>query len=347
MNTDKDIYYFKCTHIDGLSDVVVGEMQSHSTCMRIDRVTSTAVYTSANSDQVLSVLKSLRSVISVYITTSGALYNPGYISRHKSIVGELVKTVLYNAPAAAFRTFSISCAGNDTPEVVALSTYIQEHFGLVPADAADMEITIGKSGETWEVCVRVSPRPLSVRDYQVAHVPGGINATVAYAMNTVCEIGSATSYLNICSGAGTLLVEAGLMNETLRLVGFDIDGKRNAQAVQNFKKAGLVKRIQLKTADIFDMPDMGLFDIIVSDLPFGMQIGKGDNIVRLYQVCVQYCEKYLSIDGCVVLYTTERDSLYAALQGSSLTIVRTIPVRLTTSVNSYIFPNIFVCKRPG
>ncbi|MES2224818.1 MAG: methyltransferase [Patescibacteria group bacterium] len=225
-----------------------------------------------------------------------------------------------------------------------LSHYPDLQLYETSKDEADLELFIGKSDGIWEAGVRLTSRPLTLRDYKVENIKGGLNPTIAYAMNSLCDLDSATSYLNVFSGSATLLIEAGLANKNLRLIGFDSNGKSSALAVKNIKKAGLIKAIQLKTADIFNKPDLGKFDVIASDLPFGMQVSKDEDLGKLYRCFVEYCEDFLNQDGTMVVYTTEHKLLQPMLEGSKFSIITTLDLKVSTVVGAYIHPKIFVCK---
>lgn len=211
-------------------------------------------------------------------------------------------------------------------------------------EEADLEIYIGKVDVLWEVGVRISSRPLTSRDYRIENIKGGLNSTIAYAMNSYGNLISAQSYLNTFSGSGTLLIEAGLLNKNLRLVGFDSNGKSNALAIINIKKAGLIKSIVLKTSDILKIPDFGKFDVIASDLPFGMQISKDQDLEVLYKSFVRYSEKFLNPQGRLVVYTTEHQLLRQILKSSKFSITQTLDLKVSTIVGAYITPKVFVCE---
>ena len=301
---------------------------------------------------------SLRSILNAYVVKRDEKINPYYISNHKSILGELIDIVLNQGASdsdknkskknkQAFKTFKLRCAGSDSKEVREIQNYISNTYRLNEAEDADMEIYMSKPNELWEVSVRLTARPLSLRDYRVANIKGGLNPTIAYSINTFCDLNHtpAKSYLNVFSGSGTLLIEAGLSNPDLKLVGFDIDGKSNALAIQNIKKAGLIKQIHLKTADIYNKPHLGKFDVIVSDLPFGMQISSKENLDSLYKSFVEYCTETLNKDGMLVAYTTEHKILQTTLEESVFEIVKTLDLVIPTAlVNNYLYPRIFVCK---
>lgn len=417
--------YLKITFVHGLQDIVLREMATHPILQSVlhihSRTDDCLFFSFANTEDYLKILGSifptllqLRSVSNLYIVEFGEKLHPLYIHSHKSILGDMIGLVLALQPTKKFKTFKLRCAGSDSPEVQAIQTYISETFKLrtvtqavAPTTSAgagagtDLDIYIHKPDALWEVGVRLTPRPLSVRDYKIEHIKGGINPTVAYAMNTFAfsyilsrtplqplltstssldgDTQTNFSYLNICSGSATLLIEARLQFAKLQesaksggaevsatstnghFLGFDIDKRTNSQAIHNIQNAGLIKDIQIKTADLLDKPDFGnkgevtgtnegknetsKSDIIASDLPFGMQVGKGDDLDKLYKTFVEYTTEKLKEDGVLVVYTTEVDTFGKALRGSAFTIDKTVSLKLTTSVGSIIQPKIFVCSR--
>lgn len=358
--------------------------------------------------EIYAGLLSLKSIVNVFLVQRGEKLHPLHINNHKSILGDMIETVLSlekehtikkssknkSKEKSDFKTFKLRCAGSDSSEVQSIQRYVSETFKLNAVNAinhadtetsgsttgVDLDMYIHKPDALWEVGVRLTPRPLSVRDYKIEHIKGGINPTVARAMNTFAfsqtilqtkqkESPSLNqvnnnprwadfSYLNICSGSATLLIEAHLQSTTTNtgmsghFLGFDIDKKTNSQAIRNIQNAGLIRDIQIKTADLLDKPDFSdegakfdMFDVITSDLPFGMQVGKGDDLDKLYKTFVEYATEKLKEDGVLVVYTTEVETFGKALRGSALTIDKTISLKLTTSVGSIIQPKIFVCTK--
>lgn len=331
----------RLTFISGLKDVVLKEL-SQIEGVEVIEEDDDSLYLNTQI-QVKDIL-SLRSVTNIFLIRRDQKINPKYISNHKSVLGELLKGVLDQNPKA-FKTFKLRCAGANTDEVGQIQEYIKDTFRLTASEEADMDIYIHKPNTLWEVGVRLTPRPLSVRDYKIEHIKGGINPTIAYAMNSFCDLEHAHTYLNICSGSATLLIEAARVNESLKLLGFDNNNKHNSQAIHNIKKAGLIKAVQIKSADIFDNPDFGTFDVITSDLPFGMQISKDEDLEKLYKTFVQYCEEKLNKEGILVAYTSEWQLLKNILEKSKFAIIETLDFKLSTSVGSYIYPKAFVCKK--
>jgi tRNA (guanine6-N2)-methyltransferase len=340
MGVNKTGLEIKLAYITGLREIVLNEISQYVN-LQIIREDIDSVY--LNFVQDFTILKKLRSVARAYVVMRDSKYNPLYISNHKSILGNLVETVI-SRNEDSFKTFKITCAGSDSPEVRSIAEYVQTMYGLAKKEEADLKIHIVKLGELWEVGIQVTPRPLSVRDYRVRNMSGGMDPTIAYAMNSLCGLENADSYLNVFSGSTTLLIEAGQCYPNLRkLVGFDNNKKHLSLAIQNIKKAGLIKKIQLYEKDIFKKPNLGTFDVITSDLPFGMSVSKDEDLEKLYQCFIEYCEGVLHQNGKLAVYTSEYEILEKILQKSRFKILKILELKFMTSVNAYLRPKIFVC----
>ncbi len=335
----------KVAFISGLRDIVLAEIASYPDLI-VHHQFADEIFLELPTS--LETIRALKSITNAYIVRQDTTLHPKFINNHKSILGELVEMTLDNHEKE-FKTFSLSCAGSDSEEIQNIIKFVSTHYKLIHDEDADMKIHIGKlDNDIWEVGVCLTPRPLSVRSYRVVNISGGMNPTIASAMNTFCTIEQAESYLNIFSGGATLLIEAGLKAKTLgkelKLQGFDIDGKRNSEAVKNIKQAGLIKNISLKTADIYDKPEFGMFDVITSDLPFGQLVGKHEDLKSLYETFITYCETHLNPQGTLAVYTSEHELLEELLEDSKFEIMESLSLKLITSVNSYLYPKIFICK---
>ena len=328
----------KLSFIPGLEEVVLSEIQGLDVCKK----RSGNIYLN-NVDNIAS-FKSLRSVSRVYIVLEGEKLNPHYISKHKSLLGDLVDRVIKESEES-FKTFKITCAGSDSPEVRALAEYLEMTFGMSEDEDADMKVHITKTGGVWEVGVQIAPRPLSVRNYKERNMEGAMDPTVAYALNSLVTSDDTRSYLNVFSGIATLLIEAGLCYPNIeRLIGFDNKKEHLSSAIRNIKKAGLIKKIELKEKDIFDRPDLGKFDVITSDLPFGMSISKNEDLGELYKTFVEYSQGCLNPGGKLAVYTSKGEIFKKALFESRFKIIKTMKLKMVTSVDAYMSPEIFVCE---
>ena len=127
-------------------------------------------------------------------------------------------------------------------------------------------------------------------------------------------------------------------------MGFDNNKKHLSLSIKNIKKVGFIKRVQVKEADIFDKPNFGTFDAIVSDLPFGMSISKNEDLEKLYTNFIQYCEDILNNGGRLVIYTSEYELIEPILLKSQFKIVQSLQLKFITNVDAYLRPKIIVCE---
>jgi len=333
------VLQLKLSYITGLRPVVLDELKRFNFKMLDEGEDSMFI---EFSEEIISKVKKLRSVSRAYLILQNNIYHPTYISNHKSILGNLIDIVVkYDS----FKTFKISCAGSDSLEVRNIAKYIQDTYRIEESDEADLKIHIIKPEDIWEIGIQITPRPLSVRDYKVVNMSGAMDPTIAYAVNSFCNLDSACSYLNVFSGSATLLIEAAECYSNLeKLIGFDNNKKHLSLSIKNIKKAGLINRVQVKEADIFDKPNFGTFDAIVSDLPFGMSISKNENLEKLYTNFIQYCEDILNNGGRLVIYTSEYELIEPILLKSQFKIAQSLQLRFITNVDAYLRPKIIVCE---
>lgn len=329
----------KLAYITGLRPVVLNELKEKDLTVIGEDEDSVLVQCT---EDTIQRIKALRSVARAYLVVQSDNYHPAYISNHKSILGNLIDIIISHD---SFKTFKISCAGSDSPEVRGIAKYIQDTYKIKESEEADLKIHIIKPENVWEVGIQLTPRPLSVRDYKVANMSGAMDPTVAYAANSFCNLGTAHSYLNVFSGSATFLIEAAQCYPNLDiLIGFDNNKKHLSLSIKNIKEAGLIKRVQVKEADIFDNPDLGKFDVIVSDLPFGMSISKDEDLEKLYGAFIQYCQNSLNTEGRLVIYTSEYEIIESILPKSQFKIIQTLQLKFITNVDAYLRPKILVCK---
>lgn len=329
----------KLAYITGLRPVVLNELKDKGFIVLGEDEDSVYIqFTEYN----LQKTKTLKSVARAYLIIQSDNYHPAYISNHKSILGNLIDIIINHD---SFKAFKISCAGSDSSEVRSIVKYIKDTYRIEENGDADLKIHIIKSKDIWEIGIQTTPRPLSVRDYKVANMSGAMDPTVAYAVNSFCNLDTAYSYLNVFSGSATLLIEAAQSYPNLeKLIGFDNNKKHLSLSIKNIKEAGLIKRVQVKEADIFDNPDLGKFDVIVSDLPFGMSISKDEDLEKLYSAFIQYCENSLNTTGRLVIYTSEYEIIESILPKSQFKVIQTLQLKFITNVDAYLRPKIIVCE---
>jgi len=330
----------KLEFISGLKGIVINEIKQFPN-LNIIKIEESFIHLDFIQD--ISLLKDLRSVLRAFVIIESYNYNPPYIANHKSIIGNMVS--LITKEDNSFKNFKIICAGSDSLIIQNIADYIQNTYGLIEDEDADLKIHIIKQGGIWEVGAQISPKPLSVRSYKVRDMEGSMNPTIAYAVNSLCDLENIDSYLNIFSGSATLLIEAGQCYKNIKqLIGFDNNKEALSLSIKNIRKAGLIKAIKVKEADIFDKPSFGMFDVITADLPFGMLVSKFEDLEALYKNFIEYSRKSLKEKGILVVYTVKSDMLKKIIKQSEFKIINSLELELITSSKAFIYPSIFVCK---
>lgn len=257
----------------------------------------------------LKALLSLRSVVAAYLVT------PFEVPRPKALLGDqhfrrllaAIETVQALHPEGAFKSFRFGAAGSDSTVFERLAAQIGKATGLAcdPLEG-DLLLRVRPSAAGWEVLTRLSPRPLSARSWRVCNLTGGLNATVAVAMNALAQAKVTSRYLNAMCGSGTLLIEQGLAGKSGKLVGFDLDGAALACAAQNVRAAGLEGNVELVQVDAAALPfDDGSFDTITADLPWGDAVGNHAMNASLYPTFLAEMARVAAANARLVVLTHE------------------------------------------
>jgi len=139
------------------------------------------------------------------------------------------------------------------------------------------------------------------------------------------------------------MIEAGLNYKNLeKIIGFDNNKEHLSLSIQNIKKSGLIRKIEVKEADIYDDPNLGKFDVITADLPFGMVISKNDDLKLLYKTFIKYCENNLNNNGKLGVYTSEFEIFEKLLADSRFELEKQIKLDLITNEEQYLPVKILI-----
>lgn len=299
------LVFVELQYIQGLASIVQAELRSVGDYTILEINSHTMRITVPDSFEELF---ELRTVSHVYLCTAHALYTPAYIARHKSLLGGLIESVITVSPDV-FKTYHISCAGKQSLEVGAIESYIQETFGLAPSYPSDLSIALAKEGRLWCIRIELSSRPLSVRPYKVATAPGAMDPTIACALLMQAGLGAGDRVLNLCSGTGTILIEASLIESHLdRLDGIESDKHMITRAIRATDHVGMLRHITYTHTRFQEWhPEAGIaYTVVVADLPFGMQIGKGSDLLVLYKDLCACALKVLDLGGRLAVYTAQK-----------------------------------------
>jgi 23S rRNA G2445 N2-methylase RlmL len=196
---------------------------------------------------------------------------------------------------------------------------------------AAVEIWLTIHGATAVCGLRLSDRTMRHRTYKLEHLPASLRPTVAAAMVRLAEIGQGQTVLDPMCGAGTILAETIEYGRSARLgpvrvLGGDLDPAALRAAGANLRRLGPVL---LARWDATRLPlAERSVDRILSNPPFGKQLGRPEDIGPLYRRAVLEFDRVLRPKGRAVLLVGDVGPLREAVRGVGWKAVRQLHVRV-------------------
>ena len=293
-----------------------------------------------------------RTAVAVHRVEEFAVPGPRALLGHQHLTRLLaaIQSVLDARTGAAFQTFRIAAAGAGSRVFMRLRQEIADATGLQQAEgAAHLQISVRRSTaeeEGWQALIRTSPMPLSARRWRVCDMPGALNGAVASAMVSLTGTRPTERMLNLCCGSGTLVIERLGMGAATSVTGVDISASALQCADANLRAAGHRSSVSLVQADCarLPIPDASV-DTINADLPYGMLRNDSGDIASLYHSALAESARVAAAEASMVLITTRRRALLAALAGvPSWNLLTEIPISIPHS-RGYITPQIYLLRR--
>jgi 23S rRNA G2445 N2-methylase RlmL len=144
--------------------------------------------------------------------------------------------------------------------------------------------------------------------YRAADVPASIHPVAAAGIIRMMPLstGEAVRVLDPFCGSGTLLVEREKRSPCRELVGVDITSRAIEAARRNLNAAGL-KHTRLIRDDMANLlrHELEKFDEIITNLPFGIRVGKHDENQVLYRKFFNLAPSLLKEGGIMLLFSQE------------------------------------------
>jgi len=171
-------------------------------------------------------------------------------------------------------------------------------------DDADVEFWLWLSGSEALIGLRLSDASMRHRTYKREHLPASLRPTVAAAMGLLSRPSAEDRVLDPLCGAGTILIERGLLGAFEQLLGGDARREAVEMAKRNARSADV--EITLHTWDARKLPlDDASVTRIITNLPFGKQIGSHEENRQLYRLLCESFGRVLTPDGLLVTLTSE------------------------------------------
>jgi tRNA (guanine6-N2)-methyltransferase len=179
------------------------------------------------------------------------------------------------------------------------------------ADDADLEFWLWLSGSEALIGLRLSNATMRHRTYKREHLPASLRPTVAAAMGWLARPEQEDIVLDPLCGAGTVLIERALLAPLKEALGGDIRSEAVETARRNAHSAGI--KASWRVWDARSLPlEAASVTRIITNLPFGKQIGTHEANADLYSKLIGEFGRVLSADGVLVTLTSD-DRLWDSL----------------------------------
>lgn len=257
-----------------------------------------------------SDLLALRTAGSVFLVRAFDVPRPLALLGHQHLTTllEAIRLVLSLHPPGSFRSFGLSAAGSDSPAFRRLRAEVASATALEDAGGSgDLMLRVRRplsGGTGFEVSVRLTPRPLSVRPWRVCDRPGALNAAVARVMVELTQPRPKDVFVNLMCGSGTLLAERAECGAAASLLGADIDPEALACASRNLHAARVAARLERWDAAEMPLPD-GTAMALCADMPFGHLVGSHAENTTLYPAALREAARVAASGARLVLLTSE------------------------------------------
>ena len=154
---------------------------------------------------------------------------------------------------------------------------------------------------------------------QLERLPWSTTPLVAEVLVRLAKVRAGQRVVDPFCGTGTILLAVRRREPTLRVVGTDRDPRAIAIARRN---AGQSIDLAQATADALPFP-AGSVDRVITNLPFGKQVGSHRANRALYPAVLSEIDRVLAADGRAVLLTEDKRLLRSAIdQQKALKVAR-------------------------
>jgi len=289
----------------------------------------------------------LKTILAVFVVQQFSISRPKALLGHQNFqrLVEQMNVIRHLNPKGSFRTFYLAAAGSDSNLMLRLRRELADAMGLMQSDEeGDLLLRVRHplNGQAiWETLVRMSPRPLSTRNWRVCNYEGALNATVAYAMALLTNPTPTDIFLNPACGSGTLLIER-LSSAPVKLaIGCDIQSDAIQCANKNVHASSYSRPIRVYPWDARFLPFPNhSIDALVSDLPFGHLVGSHAENKILYPRLLNEAARVAKQNARFVLITHEVRMMDALLKNSAKWMVdHVLPITLNG-----LHPRIYVLR---
>ena len=183
------------------------------------------------------------------------------------------------------------------------------------ADGGQVEVWANLLGSQLLIGVRLTDRTMRHRFQKMVELPASLRPSVAAAMVHLSEPHKDDVFADPMCGSGTILLERLAAGPYRRLYGGDIEPERVEATKQNLFQKAWVKSALIRQWDVRELP-LNTYEVdkVVTNLPFGKQIDREQDLRKLYEGFFAELARVLKPNGRAVLLTSEYDLLKDAIR---------------------------------
>jgi 23S rRNA G2445 N2-methylase RlmL len=171
-------------------------------------------------------------------------------------------------------------------------------------DNTDLEFWLWISGGEALIGLRLSDATMRHRPYSQEHLPASLRPSIAAAMGWLSTPTPHDRVLDALCGSATLLIERAKLLGYEELIGGDIRPEAVEVARRNAQAAGV--NLSVQVWDARELPlDAASVTRIITNLPFGKQIGTHQANEQLYPALVTEFGRVLAPGGRLVALTSQ------------------------------------------
>lgn len=306
--------------LPGLRSVVLAELDGHRPGVRpaapsVVAVDDASVVVRHDGPLAAAVTGAPRTVGVAYLLVPLDAPRPRALLGHEALarLAAAVESVALAAGTRGerFSGLRLAAAGSGSPVMRRLAAALAERTGLGDDPiAGDLVVRVVPDGRRsrggWRVGVRLTPRPLSSRPWQVARWRGALEPTLAAAMVVLSRPRPTDTVLDLCCGSATLLASRLLHGPARRAAAVDHDPAALAAAAANLTAAGMPSgyRPALTDARTLGFRD-GSFTTILANPPWGHRTGTHGGNRSLYPALLAEAARVAAPRATLVLVSHE------------------------------------------
>ncbi len=170
-------------------------------------------------------------------------------------------------------------------------------------DDADIEFWLWLHGSEALIGLRLSDATMRHRTYKREHLPASLRPTVAAAMGWLARPTPDDTVLDPLCGTGTIIIERALLAPLKQAQGGDIRDEAVAMARRNARAANVAATWRVWDARSLPL-DTASVTRIITNLPFGKQIGARETNADLYAALISEFGRVLVANGVLVTLTS-------------------------------------------